>query len=140
MKNYILKNINDEKKVLLYQEKSGYTFSPKSVSINRKITILNEEMLKSILKENVENKYQRLVKLIYQYLNDGDFSSDEGSIVYSEIDSFKKRLLGKYHKYLDAKLIDKYLKKVKILEGELQKLYYYQHCNFEIEEERGMRK
>ena len=140
MKNYILKNTKDEKKVLLYQEKSGYTFSPKNIYYNRKITILNEDMVVSILKENIEKRYKRLVTLIYSFLTDGDFSGNDGIIVYNEIDSFRKRLINKYQKYVDPKTIDKYLKKVNILEGELQKLYFYQHSNYEIEEERGMQR
>ena len=138
MTNYILKNTKGEKKVLLYQEKSGYTFSPKNYYYNRKITILNEDMVVSILKENVEKRYKRLVTLIYSFLTDGDFSGDAGILVYNEIDSFRNRLIGKYQKYLDPKTIEKYLKKVSILENELKKLYYYQHSNYEIEEERGV--
>ena len=97
-------------------------------------------MVVSILKENLEKRYKRLVTLIYSFLADGDFSGNDGILVYNEIDSFRKRLLEKYGKYIDHKIIEGYLKKISILENELQKLYYFKNNNYEVEEGKGIKR
>lgn len=138
MNNYILKNTEDEEKVLLYQEKKGYSFSPKKGYYRvKKITVLNDEMIECILKEKVVNKYNRLIQIIYSLITSEDTTSGDVLVTYTEIDRLKNILMNKYSKYLKKEFIEKYLKKLHILELELKKVHVME-LESELTEERGM--
>ena len=73
MNSYILKNDDDERKVLLYKEKTGYSFSPKNgYKRVKKITVLDKGMVSSILEDKVIKAYNRLIKVIYSLITAGD--------------------------------------------------------------------
>ena len=58
MSSYILKNNKEEYKVLLYQEKASYTFSPKKgYNEVKKITILDPNMLNTLWKHKIDKEY-----------------------------------------------------------------------------------
>lgn len=140
MKNYILKNTPQEEKILLYQEKSGYSFSPKQgVYRVKKITVLNEEMISSILKGKLMSKYKRLLKIVYSLIESGDeTSSGDVFVTYTELDRLKSILLYKYAKYLDPKFIKNFYQKLEILEMELKKIHVMQlEQEIQITEEKG---
>ena len=65
MSSYVLKNNDEEKKVLLYEEKTSYSFSPKKgYKRVKKITVLDQEILSKILEEKVTKSYNKLIKII----------------------------------------------------------------------------
>lgn len=136
MESFILKNTEENEKVLLYQEKTGYSFSPKSGYRVKKITILNENMIESILKEKVSSKYNRLIKIVYNLITSDDTTSGDVLVTYTELDRLKDILLYKYNKYLKKEFIEFYLKKLKVLEMELKKVHVMELTQ-EVEEERG---
>ena len=124
MSSYILKNNKEEHKVLLYQEKASYTFSPKKgYNEVKKITILDPNMLNTLLEHKIDKEYSKLLKLIYSLVSNDDTTSTDVLIAYTEIERIKEYLLTLKNKGLKKELLDKYLKKLYILELELKKIH-----------------
>ncbi len=124
MSSYILKNNKEEHKVLLYQEKASYTFSPKKgYNEVKKITILDPNMLNTLWEHKIDKEYSKLLKLIYSLVSNDDTSSTDVLIAYTEIERIKEYLLTLKNKGLKKELLDKYLKKLYILELELKKIH-----------------
>ena len=124
MSSYILKNNKEEHKVLLYQEKASYTFSPKKgYNEVKKITILDPNMLNTLWKHKIDKEYSKLLKLIYSLVSNDDTTSTDVLIAYTEIERIKEYLLTIKNKGLKKELLDKYLKKLYILELELKKIH-----------------
>ena len=124
MSSYILKNNKEEHKVLLYQEKASYTFSPKKgYNEVKKITILDPNMLNTLWEHKIDKEYSKLLKLIYSLVSNDDTTSTDVLIAYTEIERIKEYLLTLKNKRLKKELLDKYLKKLYILELELKKIH-----------------
>lgn len=124
MSSYILKNNKEEHKVLLYQEKASYTFSPKKgYNEVKKITILDPNMLNTLWEHKIDKEYSKLLKLIYSLVSNDDTTSADVLIAYTEIERIKEYLLTLKNKGLKKELLDKYLKKLYILELELKKIH-----------------
>lgn len=124
MSSYILKNNKEEHKVLLYQEKASYTFSPKKgYNEVKKITILDPNMLNTLWEHKIDKEYSKLLKLIYSLVSTDDTTSTDVLIAYTEIERIKEYLLTLKNKGLKKELLDKYLKKLYILELELKKIH-----------------
>lgn len=124
MNSYILKNNKEEHKVLLYQEKASYTFSPKKgYNEVKKITILDPNMLNTLWEHKIDKEYSKLLKLIYSLVSNDDTTSTDVLIAYTEIERIKEYLLTLKNKGLKKELLDKYLKKLYILELELKKIH-----------------
>lgn len=124
MSSYILKNNKEEHKVLLYQEKASYTFSPKKgYNEVKKITILDPNMLNTLWEHKIDKEYSKLLKLIYSLVSNDDTTSTDVLIAYTEIERIKEYLLTLKNKGLKKELLDKYLKKLYMLELELKKIH-----------------
>ncbi len=138
MNSYILKNDDEEKKVLLYKEQTGYEFSPKKkIKRVKKITVIDEDMVSSILADKVIKAYNRLIKIVYNLVTAGDeTTSGDVLAAYTELDRIRNILLYKYNKYLKKQFVDKYIQKLYVLELELKKVHVMELTD-EIEEERG---
>ncbi len=137
MSSYVLKNSDEEKKVLLYEEKTSYSFSPKKgYKRVKKITVLDQEILSKILEEKVTKSYNKLIKIIYDLINSEDTTSGDILVTFTEIDRIKDILLYKYNKKLKKEFIDKYLKKLYLLEQELKKININTYDNF-LKESKG---
>ena len=120
MSSYILKNNKEEHKVLLYQEKASYTFSPKKgYNEVKKITILDPNMLNTLWEHKIDKEYSKLLKLIYSLVSNDDTTSTDVLIAYTEIERIKEYLLTLKNKGLKKELLDKYLKKLYILDKDL---------------------
>ena len=138
MNSYILKNDDKEKKVLLYKEQTGYSFSPKKEYKRvKKITVLDADMVSGILEDKIVKAYNRLLKIIYDLIVAGDeTTSGDVLVAYTELDRIRNILLYKYNQYLKKEFVEKYMKKLYILELELKKVHVLELTD-EIEEERG---
>ena len=125
MNSYILKNDDKERKVLLYKEQAGYTFSPKKKYQKiKKITVLDKEMINGILEEKVSKAYNRLLKIVYQMVMAGD-ETTSGDVLeaYTELDRIRNILLYKYNQHLKKEFVEKYMQKLYLLELELKKVH-----------------
>ena len=124
MTSYILKNNKKSKDILLFEEKESYSFTPKKTyKWVKKITILDTEMLSEVWENKINKEYDKLLKLIYSLISEEDTTSGDVLIAYTEIDRIKKYLMSLREKGLKKEIIEKYLKKLYILELELKKVH-----------------
>lgn len=124
MTSYILKNNKKSKDVLLFEEKESYSFTPKKTyKWVKKVTILDTEMLSMVWENKINKEYEKLLKLIYSLISEEDTTSGDVLIAYTEIDRIKKYLVSLKEKGLKKEIIEKYLKKLYILELELKKVH-----------------
>lgn len=124
MTSYILKNNKKSKDILLFEEKESYSFAPKKTyKWVKKITILDTEMLSEVWENKINKEYDKLLKLIYSLISEEDTTSGDVLIAYTEIDRIKKYLMSLREKGLKKEIIEKYLKKLYILELELKKVH-----------------
>lgn len=143
MESYILKNSVDEEKVLLYQEKTCYSFSPKKGYKVKKVTVFNEDMIECLLKDKIINRYKRLIKIIYSIINSDDTTDGDILVTYTEIDRLKSFIINDCLKHCKKEFVEKYLKKLEDLELELKKLqiksynFMAEPVVYEEKEERG---
>ena len=135
MNSYILKNDDEEKKVLLYKEQTGYSFSPKKgYKKIKKITVLDADMVSGILEDKIVKAYNRLLKIIYSLIMAGDeTTSGDVLVAYTELDRIRNILLYKYNQYLKKEFQEKYMKELYVLELELKKVHVLE-LTVEIEE------
>ena len=124
MNSYILKNSNKEKEVLLYQEKKGYTWSPKK-DYRRvtKITVLDKEMLSGLFEGKLDKKYNRLLKIVYSLITSEDTTSGDVLVAYTEIERIRQYLFS-LEDYVTKRFMERYLEKLYILELELIYLFF----------------
>lgn len=124
MTSYILKNNKKSKDILLFEEKESYSFTPKKTyKWVKKVTVLDTEMLSRVWENKINKEYDKLLKLIYSLVSEEDTSSGDVLIAYTEIDRIKKYLISLREKGLKKEIIEKYLKKLYILELELKKVH-----------------
>lgn len=136
MSSYILNDTNGEKPILLYQETNGFEFTPKSYKKVKKITVLDKEILNSVLESKVIKKYNRLLQIVYALISSDDTTSGDVLVAFTEISRIRDYLLS-LSKHLDKEFVDKYIKKLYVLELELKKVHVME-LEEEIESERGM--
>ena len=124
MTSYILKNNKKEKDILLFEEKESYSFTPKkSYKWVKKVTVLDTDMLSKVWENKVSHEYEKLLKLVYALISNDDTTSDDVLVAYTEIERIKNYLLSLAEKGLKKEIIEKYLKKLYILEHELKKVH-----------------
>ena len=99
MSSYILKSNKEKNEILLYQEKSSYSFSPKKgYKEVKKITILDPEMLNTLWEHKLDKEYSKLLKLIYSLVSNDDTTSTDVLIAYTEIERIKEGSIRKIFK------------------------------------------
>lgn len=124
MTSYILKNNPEDHDILMLEEKEAYTFTPKKTyKWVKKVTILDSEILSKVWTNKIDKEYEKLLKLVYGLVSEEDTTSGDVLEAYTEIDRIKKYVLSLKEKGLKEKMIEKYLKKLYILELELKKVH-----------------
>lgn len=137
MNSYILKNVKGSKDVLLFKESNGYSFTPKKGYKHiKKITVLDEDMASGVLERKILKEYNKLVNLMYELVANDDNDSEDVLAIYTEIDRIREYLYGLKEKGLKKETMDKYLKKLYVLELELKKVHVIE-LEKDISEERG---
>ena len=124
MNSYILKKNKKDEDILLFQEKISYSFTPKkSYKWVKKVTVLDPDMLSSIWENKIIKEYNKLLKIIYGLISSDETDSSNVLVTYTEIERLKQYLLSLELKRLKKEFINKYLKKLYILELELKKVH-----------------
>ncbi len=124
MNSYILKKNKKDEDILLFQEKVSYSFTPKkSYKWVKKVTVLDPDMLSSIWENKIIKEYNKLLKIIYGLISSDETDSSNVLVTYTEIERLKQYLLSLEIKGLKKEFINKYLKKLYILELELKKVH-----------------
>lgn len=134
------KNPNKEIIFIDYDKMKGIDFSPKNkvnhdgIVVNKMI-IIKPSMIEKILKRKIKKKLDLYLKLIIRFIESDD--SDNGESLreaLNDLTRYKSIIAHKYQKYLDEKYLSILVKKINILEYELNsKLINYQ--NYDVYEE-----
>lgn len=142
MDGYIIEKSVTKRKIISYEEKEGYSFSPKGEGYKnvKKITITDGALNEKILLKKIEKEYQRILKILYSIASSEDSTTTDVLMAFSEIKRLEDIIIYKYKKLLKREIIEKYLKKLKILEIELNKLSYNYEIQNTYEEEKGMKR
>ena len=103
----------------------GYDFSPRDKRSNiikvTKVTIVDRKMIDRILSLKFEKYFRRLATLALKVLEDDDSSDDSAAdIVLDEAKLVKEILENKYKKFLNYEKEKIFLKKIMIIENQLQ--------------------
>lgn len=137
MKYYVIKKKNKNKKLNKFNfEEEGYVFkpnikSPNLIQMNR-LSITNLEITNSILTKKLDKSFRKLAALILSILKDEDATSDSAAIALNELTKEKSVIQRKYKEYLKKEEQEKYLKRLKVLEGQLKEKLVY----LKLEEEK----
>lgn len=124
-KYLVCKNKKEKEIVYIdFDKLKGYNFSPKKcinegISINKMI-IIKPSLIEKILKTKIKHKLDLYLKLIINFIESDDSSSDTTlREALNDLSKYKDIVLYKYRKYLDEKYLKILLKKIAILEYEL---------------------
>lgn len=138
-KHYYVYKKGDDREIihLDYNKLKGFNFSPKNnikyngITVN-KVVIIKPSMIEKVLRKKIKHKLDLYLKLIIKFLEEDDDANGETfREALNDLTRYKNIIEYKYKKYLDEKYLKILLKKITILEYELNlKLanmyeYYY---------------
>ena len=127
---YVIKKRNKIYDVLeLTYPIKGYKFNSKSENI-KSITLVNNKMVNKVVDKKINMMFQRLLMIVNDAFNSDDNPTGT-AIALDEIALVRSTILNKYHKLLDEKKEELYLKKLSLLEQEMyDKMVIYQYDNY----------
>ena len=139
---YINKKASNKEIIYLdFNKIKGFDFSPKNnvkydgIVVN-KMVIIKPSMIEKVLKKKIRKKLDLYLKLIIKFIEseDGD-NGDSIREALNDLTRYKNIIAYKYRKYLDEKYLKLLIKKISLLEYELNsKLVNYQE-EYTYEEE-----
>jgi len=142
-KHYYINKKNSNKEIIYldYDKLKGLDFSPKNrvkydgIVVN-KMVIIKPSMIEKILKRKIKKKLDLYLKLIIKFIESTD--SDNGDAIreaLNDLTRYKSIIAHKYQKYLDEKYLKLLIRKIALLEYELNsKLMLYEQENIYEEE------
>lgn len=117
-----------------YDKTKGYNLKARddlhfkdAIDINSMV-IINPSFMKKIATQKMKRKFEKLINLT-SYVCENDDESGEGYfIALNEINKLKMELINKYKKYIEEEQIELMLKKVEILEDEINlRINYFKY-------------
>ncbi len=134
MSSFLIKKVDKKKFKKMIINNDGYKFKPNitnSEIIISHITLYNESMIKTILVKRIEKNFKRVAKITYDVItSDDDSSTSDAIMALDEVARLRSIILNRYQKYLEKKLEEEYLKRLRLLENELRsKIALYQYAN-----------
>lgn len=141
-KHYYINKKSSNKEIIYldYDKLKGFDFSPKNnikyegIVVN-KMVIIKPSMIEKVLKRKIKKKLDLYLKLIIKFIESED--SDNGDSIreaLNDLTRYKNIIAYKYRKYLDEKYLKLLVKKITILEYELNsKLANYNELEYEEE-------
>ena len=139
---YACKKGDDKQIVYLdYDKLKGFGFSPKNnvkydgIIVN-KMVVIKPSMIEKVLRRKIKRKLDLYLKLIIKFIESDD--SDNGETLreaLNDLTRYKNIIDYKYRKYLDEKYLKILLKKIALLEYELNSKLMSIN-KFEYEEEK----
>lgn len=123
---YVCKKGNDRQIVYLdYDKLKGFGFSPKNnvkydgIVVNKMI-VIKPSMIEKVLRRKIKKKLDLYLKLIVKYIqSEDDSNGDTLREALNDLSRYKNIIQYKYRKYLDEKYLKILLKKIALLEYEL---------------------
>lgn len=139
---YVCKKGNDRQIIYLdYDKLKGFGFSPKNnvkydgIIVN-KMVVIKPSMIEKVLRRKIKRKLDLYLKLIIKFIESDDGSNgDTLREALNDLTRYKSIIRHKYQKYLDEKYLKILLKKISILEYELNSRFTNIN-NYEYEEEK----
>ena len=127
---YVIKKRNKIYDVLeLTYPIKGYKFNSKSESI-KSITLVNNKMVNKVIDKKINMMFQRLLMIVNDAFNSDDNPTGT-AIALDEIALVRSTILNKYHKLLDEKKEELYLKKLNLLEEEMKEKIVFLTMSYE---------
>ena len=127
---YICKKGDNREIVCLdYDKLSGFNFNPRNnvkydgIVVN-KMVVIKPSMIEKVLRRKIKRKLDLYLKLIIRFIESDD--SESGNTLreaLNDLTRYKSIINHKYKKYLDEKYLKVLLKKIAILEYELNSKY-----------------
>lgn len=140
---YVCKKGNEKQIIYLdYDKLKGFGFSPKNnvkydgIIVN-KMVIIKPSMIEKVLRRKIKRKLDLYLKLIIRFIESND--SDTGDALREALNDlvrYKNIIDYKYRKYLDERYLKILLKKIALLEYELNSKLMSIN-NYEYEEEKN---
>ena len=138
---YVCKKGNDRQILYIdYDKLKGFGFSPrnsvKDGIIVNKMVIVKPSMIEKVLRRKIKRKLDLYLKLIVKFIESDDSSSDDTlREALNDLSRYKNIIEYKYKKYLDEKYLKILLKKIALLEYELNSKFINLE-QYEYEEEK----
>lgn len=138
---YVCKKGNEREILYLDINKlKGFNFNPKNnvkydgIIVN-KMVIIKPSMIEKVLKRKIKNKLDLYLKLIINFIESEDGASDDAlREALNDLSKYKSIVQYKYKKYLDEKYLKLLMRKIEVLEYELNsKLTYINYYEYEEE-------
>jgi len=126
-KHYYVYKKGDNREIICldYDKLKGFGFSPRNkvkydgIIVNKMI-IIKPSMIEKVLRKKIKKKLDLYLKLIIKFIDSDDSSSDSTlREALNDLTRYKSIVQHKYQKYLDEKYLKILLKKIAILEYEL---------------------
>ena len=138
---YVCKKGDDRQILYLdYDKLKGFGFQPRNnvqydgIIVNKMI-IIKPSMIEKVLRKKIKRKLDLYLKLIIKFIeNDDGSSGDTFREALNDLSRYKNIIEYKYRKYLDEKYLKLLIKKIALLEYELNsKLQIYNDYVYEEE-------
>lgn len=126
-KHYYIYKKGDNREIVYldYNKLKGFGFMPKNnvkydgIIVN-KMVIIKPSMIEKVLKRKIKRKLDLYLKLIINFIDSEDGSDSEAlREALNDLSRYKNIVEYKYRKYLDERYLKILLKKIAILEYEL---------------------
>lgn len=124
--NYlIIKKNNNEKCFVDYKKLNGFKIKPlNNVSydgiIVNKMVIINPSFIDKVLKKKIKRRLDLYLKYLIEILDTDDNDGTNLREVLDDVARYKSIVINKYSKYLEQKYLKLLLKKIMLIENELQ--------------------
>lgn len=121
----IVKKNNNERCFVDHKELNGFKIKPlNNVSydgiIVNKMVIVNPSFIDKVLKKKIKRRLDLYLKYLIEILESDDTSSTNLREVLDDVARYKSIVLNNYSKYLEEKYLRLLLKKIMLIENELQ--------------------
>lgn len=141
-KHYFINKNNPNKEIIFldYDKLKGFDFSPKNTIkydgiVVNKMIIIKPSMIEKVLKRKIKRKLDLYLNLIIRFIESDD--NDSGDTIreaLNDLTRYKSIIANKYRKYLDEKYLKLLIKKIALLEYELNsKLLIYDEYTYQDE-------
>jgi len=129
--SFKVKSIDKKMKLIInYEEGIGfkYKLSPsKSANLKiKEVLIFSPDIINILLNSNFNKKYKKIITKYLEIIqSDDEDSGEELAILLDEVARLYTIILKKYQNLLKKKDLEKFLKKLRMLEQELKEKYAY---------------
>jgi len=139
----VVKN-KDEKEIKYfeYDKIKGYNITPKNnvkfqdaINVNKMI-LINPTLIEKLIDKKIKRKFDYLINLLSVLYSNEESGSDGLYLALDEVEKFRIELINKYRNYLETEKFELLLKKLAILEDELNlRIKYLSYNNEEYQKE-----